>query len=99
MYNSVTIYSRNNCGYCISAKKILTENEIPYKEIIVNENDHCTTEDLYEKSGIKTYPQIFSGHTFIGGFTRLAVLSKIENLKEIFGFSSSKSNLSSVENF
>jgi len=62
------IYTKPNCKFCLYAKKYLTNLEIPFDEIIYNENN--------ENNFKLTYPQIFisensDNYKFIGGFTHL----------------------------
>lgn len=77
----IIMYSRNGCGYCVKAKKLLSEKNIPYEERIIG--IQCTGEDvrshcmkLNEHASITTVPQIIlvndTGEEHIGGYTELA---------------------------
>lgn len=64
--NKFTIYSIDNCMYCIASKKILNKYNIEYIE--------KTKEDfnlLENKPNISTYPIIYHKNNFIGGYTEL----------------------------
>jgi len=60
----ITIYTKNDCPWCIKAKKILPY----YTEINLDDN---LREKYYEKWGVNTVPQIFFGEERIGGYTEL----------------------------
>mgnify|MGYP002839399311 CR=1 FL=1 len=65
-----TIYTTETCGYCYAAKKLLTANDIEYKEIDLN-----TTEKknfFKHETGLKTVPQIYTDNgDHIGGYDDL----------------------------
>jgi len=58
------IYTKDNCKYCKWTKNYLTNNEYLFSEETV------TTERLKEITGLKiiTYPQIYYGDEYIGGY-------------------------------
>lgn len=66
-----TIYSKDNCPYCDKAKQLLLQEGLNFKEVRVAENDSCTREDLFERTGLKTFPQIFYHQQVIGGYSDL----------------------------
>lgn len=83
MKEKVIVYSLVYCPYCVRAKNLLSANNITYEEIIVDSNDDETREKLQEKSGMRTFPQIFYGEKLIGGFTELQKLDEDQGLKNI----------------
>jgi len=71
----LTVYSKSGCPNCTSVKKLLKEKQVKF---IVIQCDDYILEDkdaflnfIHKLSGKeqKTFPMIFDGHTFIGGFT------------------------------
>ena len=63
-----TIYSKDNCSYCIKTRKLLDEKNINYTLIkpslkMVNE--------LKEETGHTTFPFIFKDKNFLGGYSQL----------------------------
>ena len=64
------IYSSNTCPYCTMAIKLLDKKNIPYKKIIVDGKPHIW-EQILEKTGRNTVPQIFIQGVHIGGFDDL----------------------------
>lgn len=71
MNNEVTVYTINHCPYCVSAKSLLTENGIPFNEVLVTDSDDEIRNLLQRKSGMRTFPQIFVGEALLGGFSEL----------------------------
>ena len=76
--NNFTIYSKDNCKYCTLAKKLLSENNFNYNEILLNdENERLKFYEKYtdEEEGIlvNSMPQIFEndGNKRIGGYKNL----------------------------
>ena len=79
--SNVTIYSTNNCPYCIKAKMLLQKKEAQYKEIDVS--DDAEREKMTEKAGGKrSVPQIFINDKHVGGCDELY---ELENKGELDG--------------
>ena len=73
--NSLILYSREKCNYCVKSKQLLSNNKIPFTEIKLDPA-HNNYED--EKNNLKlktkghsTFPFIFVGPSFLGGFSEL----------------------------
>jgi glutaredoxin 3 len=75
----VTIYTRQYCGYCASAKALLDKKGVPYVE-----HDATGKADLREemiaKSGRNTFPQLFIGGQHVGGCDDLHALDRAGKL-------------------
>ena len=75
----VLIYSKEKCSFCIEAKKLLDEEDIPYTD-----KDITWDKEQYEKlrtaTGQLTVPFIFINEMFIGGYQELANLNKTKQL-------------------
>lgn len=74
--DNITVYSKDNCLYCDLAKKLLSDYNIQYCEILLNNNKERL--DFYEKYTndeedilVNTMPQIFHNDKRIGGYTDL----------------------------
>lgn len=90
---SITIYTIPDCFFCEIAKNYLTRKSLDFKEnslkprIDTTNNDQMKT--LFSKTNSKTFPQIFVGDKFIGGFEDLKKLRLDEvtahRLREISG--------------
>lgn len=82
MKDTITIYSKVGCQYCNQAKSLLREKGISYREVLVESNDQCVIAELEERTGMKTFPQIFIGNQVLGGFTDLKALEQRTGLKD-----------------
>ena len=66
----VTVYSKNNCPFCVRAKALFDSRGVPYTEVNI-ENDAASRQMWLEK-GLRSVPQIFNGFELIpGGFNGL----------------------------
>ena len=70
----VTIYTRQFCGYCTAAKRLLRERGITFAEIDATGAPEKRKE-MIERSGRFTFPQIFIGSHHIGGCDDLYALT------------------------
>jgi len=77
--SSVLIYTTQLCGFCRAAKQLLASKNIDYEEIAVDQNQ-ALRDELVERSGQRTVPQIWIGDTHVGGFTDLAKLEQTDQL-------------------
>ena len=69
----VTVYGNTSCPFCGAARMLLTKKAIEFEEIIVT-NDSGKFEEMQQRSGRRSVPQIFIGDTHIGGFDELCAL-------------------------
>jgi len=63
---TVTIYSSDYCPFCTRAKQLLSSKNIAYNEICVDGNNKLRQE-MTQKSGRTSVPQIWIGEQHIGG--------------------------------
>jgi glutaredoxin 3 len=80
----VIVYTIPNCPYCVRAKNLLTANSVPYQEVLIDPYDDDVRQELQDRSGMRTFPQIFFGDKCIGGFTELADLDLKVGIKKAF---------------
>lgn len=80
----LTLYSKNNCGYCLQAKALLKNNDIPFEEINIETN--TSARDFILSEGHRTMPQVYrDGKLFVeGGFTGLQNLG-VDDIKTKLG--------------
>lgn len=71
----VTLYGNATCPYCGAARMLLTRKGIRFEDINVAGNPDLLDE-MRQKSGGRTVPQILVGDTVIGGFDELDSLEK-----------------------
>ena len=71
---TVTIHTKRGCPYCEKAKLLLFSEGIKYKEVeyVPGTPDYdARRQALIEKTFHGTFPQVFLGPKFIGGYTEL----------------------------
>ena len=71
----VTIYTTDHCGYCVRAKSLLAQKQVPFVEVDVSDDDE-KRRWLVEATGRRTVPQIFIGDQPIGGHDDLVALMR-----------------------
>ena len=64
----VTIYSMEVCSSCDRVKNLFDAREIPYEEIVMAP-DSPELDELSQRSGMTSLPQVFVGSILIGGGT------------------------------
>ena len=80
---NVTIYTGPYCNYCDAAKRLLTRNNAPYKEINVAEVEGAKDEMIKKANGKRTIPQIFFDDQHIGGYDEVRALEKENKLQDL----------------
>jgi glutaredoxin 3 len=71
----IEIYTSALCGYCQAAKRLLDGKGAAYEEVRVD-LQAGKREEMIDRSGRRTVPQIFIGGTHVGGFDDLAQLNR-----------------------
>jgi glutaredoxin 3 len=69
----VTIYTRPFCGFCSQAIRLLRQKGVDFTEIEAG-YDPALRQEMIERSGRTTFPQIFVGDNHIGGCDELMAL-------------------------
>ena len=75
----VRLYTTSSCPFCIRAKRLLEARGIPFDEIDVG-NDDALREEVMQRTGRRTVPQIYVGERHIGGYDDLAALDRAGGL-------------------
>ena len=72
----LTVYSKNNCPFCVQAKSLLQLKGVEFEEIKIDEDSEAREFVLGE--GHRTVPQIYKdGKLFVeGGFNGLRKLNE-----------------------
>lgn len=82
MAAEVIIYSTEHCYYCVKAKELLNQKNVAYTEIRVDLRPELRQE-MMQKSGRHTVPQIFINGQSIGGNYELQVLESQGKLDQL----------------
>ncbi len=69
----IEVYTTQQCPYCVRAKALLAAKSLDYEEIDVS-RDMGRMQEMLERSGRRTVPQIFIDGDAIGGFEELSRL-------------------------
>ncbi len=74
----LTVYSKNHCPFCDKAKHLLTQKNIPFD--VVNIDQDQDAREWLIGQGHRTAPQIYLGESLFveGGYQGLAKLSDDE---------------------
>ena len=80
---SVTIYTGPLCNYCDAAKRLLTRNNVDYKEINIATIEGAMDEMIAKANGKRTIPQIFFDEQHMGGYDEVRALEKENKLQDL----------------
>src|SRR6266851_4559508 len=75
----VTIYTRPFCSYCVRAVSLLEQKGVDFTEIDAG-FDPEKRQEMMQRSGRATYPQIFVGEMHVGGCDDLVALDRAGKL-------------------
>ena len=78
----VTIYTKPGCPYCVRAMMLLEEKKADVNEIVAS-FDPTLRQEMMQKSGRTTYPQIFIGEKHVGGCDDIYALERAGKLDEL----------------
>ncbi len=78
----VVMYTKAMCPYCAMAKQLLRLKGHDWIEIDVAA-DPSRREEMIDRSGRGTVPQIFIGETHVGGYDELAALERAGELDSL----------------
>lgn len=79
----VKIYTTPYCPYCIEAKRFLSQNNIPFEDFDVSNDQELRQKVSAENGHYRTVPMILVGDVFVGGYTELIQQAKSGNLEKL----------------
>lgn len=80
----ILMYSTPFCPYCIRAKSLFNRKGVEFEEIDVGGN-MSLWQEMEEKTGRNTVPQIYIGDYHVGGYDDMAALEHTGKLNELLG--------------
>tara|TARA_B100001250_G_scaffold364829_1_gene345162 strand:+ start:126 stop:380 length:255 start_codon:yes stop_codon:yes gene_type:complete len=80
---NITMYSGPMCSFCEAAKRLLSRNNLQYKEIDVSSKEGLRDEMIKKANGKRTIPQIFFDDYHVGGYVELRALEKSGELNNL----------------
>ena len=69
----ITVYTKDYCPYCVKAKALLSSLGVSFTEVDVT-NDPDMFMKIYERSHMRTVPQIFVWDECLGGYDAISAL-------------------------
>ncbi|QDG75622.1 glutaredoxin 3 [Labrenzia sp. PHM005] len=79
----VTIYTRQLCGFCTAAKRLLDKKGVSFKEHDATFDPELRQEMMQRSNGRSTFPQIFIGSKHVGGCDDLHDLERAGKLDQL----------------
>jgi len=79
----IRMYSTAVCPFCLRAERLLNSKGVTEIEKIRVDLDPRQREDMMNKTGRRTVPQIYIGDTHVGGFEELAALEHAGKLDSL----------------
>lgn len=78
---SLTVYTKDGCGFCVMLKKMLLKNEYDFTEINIDED--AAAKEFIISEGHKTMPQVYEGDSIFveGGFDGMRKYISEQELK------------------
>ena len=77
--SQVVVYSKDWCSYCVQARRLLDQKGVAYDLVDITA-DRAREDEMVERSGRMTVPQIFIGTTHVGGCEELYALDRAGDL-------------------
>jgi len=79
----IRMYSTAVCPFCLRAEMLLNSKGVTEIEKIRVDLDSRQREEMTNKTGRRTVPQIYIGDTHVGGFEELAALEHAGKLDSL----------------
>ena len=76
----VVIYTRQLCGFCSAAKRLLASKDVSFTEHDATYDPALKREMVNRANGAATFPQIFIGDAHVGGCDDLMALDRAGKL-------------------
>lgn len=82
----VEIYTWSRCPFCIRAKSLLDKKGVDYTEYCID-GDEAARDEMAERAGRRSLPQIFIDDQHIGGCDDLHAMERKGSLDEMLAIS------------
>jgi glutaredoxin 3 len=79
----VSMYSTGVCPYCVMAERLLKSKGVADIEKIRVDLDPARRQEMMDRTGRRTVPQIYVGETHVGGYDDLAALDHAGKLDDL----------------
>ncbi|MFV1982772.1 MAG: glutaredoxin 3 [Thiohalomonadales bacterium] len=82
----IVMYCTEICPFCDRAEKLLVKKGVKFKKLLIDTNKDLF-EEMKNKAGSDTVPQIFINELHVGGFDELVELDIDDELDPLLGIS------------
>ena len=82
---AVTMYTTATCPYCIQAERFLRAKGVAEIAKVRVDLEPTRRIEMMVKTGRRTVPQIYIGHTHVGGYEDLVALDRAGGLEALLG--------------
>lgn len=79
----VTMYTTAVCPFCTRAQMLLKQRGVSEINEIRIDLDPAQRDDMMQRTGRRTVPQIYIGDTHVGGYDDLAALDRADELMQL----------------
>lgn len=83
----VLMYTTAVCPYCIRAKQLLAARGVAAIEEVRVDLDPARRDEMMQRTGRRTVPQIYIGETHVGGCDELVALDRAGGLQPLLAAS------------
>ena len=83
----VLMYSTGACPYCLQAERLLRAKGVAEIEKVRVDLDPPRRDEMIERTGRRTVPQIYVGERHVGGYDDLAALDRAGGLDALLAAS------------
>ena len=77
---TVTMYSTGACPYCVQAERLLAAKGVAGIDKIRVDLEPARRQEMMERTGRRTVPQIYIGEFHVGGYDDLVALDRAGRL-------------------
>ena len=85
MKSRVMMYATAVCPYCVRAEALLRARGVTEIDKIRVDLEPGRRQEMMQKTGRRTVPQIYIGETHVGGFDELSMLDRDGRLAALLG--------------
>ncbi|GAA5784385.1 glutaredoxin 3 [Chitiniphilus shinanonensis] len=78
--NKVLMYCTAVCPFCVMAERLLIQRGVTAIEKVRVDQDPVQRQEMMQRTGRRTVPQIYIGDTHVGGYDDLSALDRAGRL-------------------
>jgi glutaredoxin 3 len=93
----ITMYATAVCPYCVQAERLLRAKGVADIAKVRVDLEPARRQEMMQKTGRRTVPQIYIGGTHVGGYDELAALDRAGRLAPLLQPASSATPASATD--